>query len=231
MNDGYGETLTVIVGLPDAAVRESRDASALGNSGFKMPFARGHPQGRSKLRPVHRRRHARGVRRTRRNRRSPVNRRAPDRHPGARSRHDRQVARRCLGAFEGREEIEKIDIAKLFAVQDITGRTSPTSRDRNPLLKPASRLDHSIANIPLEVEVNDGLFLDGETLTVIVAPAGRRGVIAAMRTEKCPANPAVHRDPQGQPNHRRPRGRRRNHQRTNIRDPPRGCRRARSSTA
>ena len=25
VNDGYGETLTVIVGLPDAAVRESRD--------------------------------------------------------------------------------------------------------------------------------------------------------------------------------------------------------------
>ena len=25
VNDGYGETLVVIVGLPDAAVRESRD--------------------------------------------------------------------------------------------------------------------------------------------------------------------------------------------------------------
>ena len=34
VNDGYGETLTVIVGLPDAAVRESRDrvTTALGNS-------------------------------------------------------------------------------------------------------------------------------------------------------------------------------------------------------
>ena len=42
MNDGYGETLTVIVGLPDAAVRESRDrvTTALGNSGFKMPLGR-----------------------------------------------------------------------------------------------------------------------------------------------------------------------------------------------
>ena len=42
VNDGYGETLTVIVGLPDAAVRESRDrvTTALGNSGFKMPLGR-----------------------------------------------------------------------------------------------------------------------------------------------------------------------------------------------
>ena len=42
VNDGYGETLVVIVGLPDAAVRESRDrvTTALTNSGFKMPLGR-----------------------------------------------------------------------------------------------------------------------------------------------------------------------------------------------
>ena len=42
VNDGYGETLVVIVGLPDAAVRESRDrvTTALTNSGFKMPMGR-----------------------------------------------------------------------------------------------------------------------------------------------------------------------------------------------
>lgn len=42
VNDGFGETLVVIVGLPDAAVRESRDrvTTALTNSGFKMPLGR-----------------------------------------------------------------------------------------------------------------------------------------------------------------------------------------------
>ena len=42
VNYSYGETLTVIVGLPDAAVRESRDrvTTALVNSGFKMPLGR-----------------------------------------------------------------------------------------------------------------------------------------------------------------------------------------------
>ena len=42
VNDGYGETLVVIVGLPDAAVRESRDrvTTALTNSGFKVPLGR-----------------------------------------------------------------------------------------------------------------------------------------------------------------------------------------------
>ncbi|MFL3667557.1 MAG: YifB family Mg chelatase-like AAA ATPase, partial [Verrucomicrobiota bacterium] len=42
VNDGHGETLVVIVGLPDAAVRESRDrvTTALTNSGFKMPLGR-----------------------------------------------------------------------------------------------------------------------------------------------------------------------------------------------
>ena len=42
VNDGYGETLVVIVGLPDAAVRESRDrvTTALTNSGFNMPMGR-----------------------------------------------------------------------------------------------------------------------------------------------------------------------------------------------
>ena len=42
VNDGYGETLVVIVGLPDAAVRESRDrvTTAITNSGFKMPLGR-----------------------------------------------------------------------------------------------------------------------------------------------------------------------------------------------
>ncbi len=42
VNDGYGETLVVIVGLPDAAVRESRDrvTTSLTNSGFKMPLGR-----------------------------------------------------------------------------------------------------------------------------------------------------------------------------------------------
>lgn len=39
---GFGETVVVIVGLPDAAVRESRDrvGTALTNSGFKFPIGR-----------------------------------------------------------------------------------------------------------------------------------------------------------------------------------------------
>ena len=39
VNAGWGDTLIVIVGLPDAAVKESRDrvTTALSNSGFKFP--------------------------------------------------------------------------------------------------------------------------------------------------------------------------------------------------
>src|SRR3954469_17001555 len=39
---GFGETITIIVGLPDAAVKESRDrvSAALANSGFKPPLGR-----------------------------------------------------------------------------------------------------------------------------------------------------------------------------------------------
>jgi magnesium chelatase family protein len=42
VNAGYGDTKIVIVGLPDAAVRESQDrvATALGNSAFKFPLGR-----------------------------------------------------------------------------------------------------------------------------------------------------------------------------------------------
>jgi len=42
VNAGYGDTLIVIVGLPDAAVRESRDRvmTALANSGFNFTFGR-----------------------------------------------------------------------------------------------------------------------------------------------------------------------------------------------
>ena len=42
VNAGWGETIIVIVGLPDAAVKESRDrvTTALGNSGFKFPMGR-----------------------------------------------------------------------------------------------------------------------------------------------------------------------------------------------
>jgi magnesium chelatase family protein len=42
VNAGYGDTLIVIVGLPDAAVKESRDrvTTALTNSGFKFPMGR-----------------------------------------------------------------------------------------------------------------------------------------------------------------------------------------------
>ena len=42
VNAGYGDTLIIIVGLPDAAVKESRDrvSTALTNSGFKFPMGR-----------------------------------------------------------------------------------------------------------------------------------------------------------------------------------------------
>src|SRR5213595_4123983 len=42
VNAGYGDTLIVIVGLPDAAVKESRDrvTTALINSGFRYTFGR-----------------------------------------------------------------------------------------------------------------------------------------------------------------------------------------------
>ena len=39
---GYGDTIIVIVGLPDAAVKESRDrvTTALNSSGFKFSYGR-----------------------------------------------------------------------------------------------------------------------------------------------------------------------------------------------
>ncbi len=42
VNAGWGDTIIVIVGLPDAAVKESRDRvlTALSNSGFKFPMGR-----------------------------------------------------------------------------------------------------------------------------------------------------------------------------------------------
>ena len=42
VNAGWGDTVIVIVGLPDAAVKESRDrvSTALTNSGFKFPMGR-----------------------------------------------------------------------------------------------------------------------------------------------------------------------------------------------
>src|ERR1051325_234798 len=42
VNVGWGDTLIVIVGLPDTAVKESRDRvmTALSNSGFKPPMGR-----------------------------------------------------------------------------------------------------------------------------------------------------------------------------------------------
>jgi magnesium chelatase family protein len=42
VNAGYGDTLVVIVGLPDTAVKESRDrvSTALTNSGYKFPMGR-----------------------------------------------------------------------------------------------------------------------------------------------------------------------------------------------
>src|SRR5881275_3239575 len=42
VNSGWGDSVIVIVGLPDAAVKESRDrvGTALSNSGFKIPLGR-----------------------------------------------------------------------------------------------------------------------------------------------------------------------------------------------
>ena len=42
VNAGWGDTLVVIVGLPDAAVKESRDrvSTAITNSGYKFPMGR-----------------------------------------------------------------------------------------------------------------------------------------------------------------------------------------------
>src|SRR5690348_10433435 len=42
VNAGWGDTVIVIVGLPDAAVKESRDrvTTALSNSGFKFPLGK-----------------------------------------------------------------------------------------------------------------------------------------------------------------------------------------------
>ena len=42
VNDGWGDSMMVIVGLPDAAVKESRDrvSTALHNSGFRTPMGR-----------------------------------------------------------------------------------------------------------------------------------------------------------------------------------------------
>src|SRR5215216_4723473 len=42
VNSGWGDTSVVIVGLPDAAVRESQDrvSTALTNSGYKFPMGR-----------------------------------------------------------------------------------------------------------------------------------------------------------------------------------------------
>lgn len=42
VNSGWGDSMVVIVGLPDAAVRESRDrvSTALTNSGYKFPMGK-----------------------------------------------------------------------------------------------------------------------------------------------------------------------------------------------
>src|SRR5437879_13138394 len=42
VNAGWGDTVVVIVGLPDAAVKESRDrvSTAISNSGFRFPMGR-----------------------------------------------------------------------------------------------------------------------------------------------------------------------------------------------
>src|ERR1041384_6555057 len=42
VNAGWGDTTVVIVGLPDAAVKESRDrvSTALTNAGYKFPMGR-----------------------------------------------------------------------------------------------------------------------------------------------------------------------------------------------
>ena len=64
VDSGHGETYMIIVGLPDAAVRESRDrvSTALINSGFRMPDGKTtvnlapadlRKEGPSSFRPVH----------------------------------------------------------------------------------------------------------------------------------------------------------------------------------
>jgi len=42
VNCGYGDTLIILVGLPDAAVKESKErvATALGNSGYHLPMGK-----------------------------------------------------------------------------------------------------------------------------------------------------------------------------------------------
>ena len=42
VNAGWGDTVVVIVGLPDTAVKESRDrvSTAIPNSGFRFPMGR-----------------------------------------------------------------------------------------------------------------------------------------------------------------------------------------------
>ena len=52
VNVGYGDTLVVIVGLPDAAVKESRDrvSTALTNSGYKFPMGTHDHQSRARRR-------------------------------------------------------------------------------------------------------------------------------------------------------------------------------------
>jgi magnesium chelatase family protein len=42
VNSGWGDTIIVVVGLPDTAVKESKDrvSTALHNSGFKVPMGR-----------------------------------------------------------------------------------------------------------------------------------------------------------------------------------------------
>ena len=42
VDSGFSDTVVVIVGLPDAAVRESRDrvSAALANSGYNFPLGR-----------------------------------------------------------------------------------------------------------------------------------------------------------------------------------------------
>ena len=74
VNSGWGDTIIVIVGLPDAAVKESRHrvSTVLANSRFKFPMGRCtinlapadvKKEGlsfRAEFRSTHRHRHARG---------------------------------------------------------------------------------------------------------------------------------------------------------------------------
>ncbi len=70
VNAGWGDTIIVIVGLPDAAVKESRDrvTTAITNSGFKFPMGRTtinlapgrREKGGAEFRFAHRHRHACG---------------------------------------------------------------------------------------------------------------------------------------------------------------------------